>query len=100
MNRFVTIAAIVATLSVIAIAAQAQEFNAVEAPTPTPELLNKLERTCEDGAFVLSLDAKVACLESQFPRLVADGSRFRNAGVGAEFNTLMRQLPTETAAAE
>ena len=67
------------------------QFVTAAVPTAANDLIAKLAQTC-DGRFVLSDRAIVACQTEQFPRLSTDGQSFRNQGVGAEFNTLMRQL--------
>lgn len=59
-------------------------------------LTPKAQAVC-DGPFVLTPEAFAACQSGEFPVAIADGSRYRNTGIGAEFNTLIRQLPTVTA---
>ena len=58
-------------------------------------LTPKAQAVC-DGPFVLTPEAFAACQSGEFPVAIADGSRYRNTGIGAEFNTLIRQLPTVT----
>ena len=46
-----------------------------------------------DGGFVLSDKATVACAKGIAPKAMKDGTRFSNrSAVGAEFNTLARQI--------
>lgn len=55
------------------------------------DLQKKVEAICADSSLKLSDKAHKACEAKQFPNLVAKGQRFRNAGIGAEFNTLAAQ---------
>lgn len=67
--------------------------------TVTDTLTPKVQAVC-DGPFVLTAEAMAACQSGTFPVVIADGSRFRNTGIGAEFNTLIRQLPIVTGGVE
>ena len=42
--------------------------------------------------YVLSEKAQAACDSGEMPKPIKSGERFPNRGVGAEFNTLIRQL--------
>lgn len=53
------------------------------------ELAAKVEAICSDKAVKLSDKARKACDDKAFPNLTK-AKTFRNAGVGAEFNTLAR----------
>ena len=66
---------------------------------PADTLIAKAQAVC-DGAFVLTSDAMNACTSKAWPAVLTDGTRFRNTGIGAEFNTLIRQLPKAEAAAK
>ena len=89
MKRLLILSAIV--LAPIGTALAEPQFVTAAIPNASNELIAKLSQTC-DGRFVLSDRAIVACQTEQYPRLSTDGQSFRNQGVGAEFNTLMRQL--------
>ena len=51
----------------------------------------KVKAVCE-GKYVLTPEARAVCDGGALPPVLKDGTRFRNSGVGAEFNTLIRQL--------
>ena len=54
-----------------------------------------VQAVCIAG-FNLSENAQNACDDVEaIPSLIADGSRLSNRGVGAEFNTLWRQITSE-----
>jgi hypothetical protein len=55
-----------------------------------PDFYAKVKAICGDKAVKLSDKAKTACANEQFPKLTK-ALRFRNAGIGAEFNTLAAQ---------
>lgn len=55
-----------------------------------PKLYETVKAICADKSVKLSEKAKTACANDQFPRLTK-ALRFRNAGIGAEFNTLAAQ---------
>lgn len=55
-----------------------------------PDFKAKVEAICKDTQIKLSDKAKSACANSTFPKLTKS-LRFRNAGIGAEFNTLAMQ---------
>lgn len=65
--------------------------------TVTDTLTPKAQAVC-DGPFVLTAAAMAVCQSQNWPTVIKDGSRFNNTGVGAEFNTLIRQLPVMTGA--
>jgi hypothetical protein len=54
-----------------------------------PALAEKAKAVCE-GKGTLSDKLKVACKDGNFPKVTKAGL-FRNTGIGAELNTLMRQ---------
>jgi hypothetical protein len=54
-----------------------------------PELEDKAKAVCESKS-ALSDKLKAACAAHTFPS-VTKGGAFRNAGIGAELNTLIRQ---------
>lgn len=84
----------IAIVSSVAFGNTAFAQSAPVAPVATiasPAMANA-DRVCA-GTFVLSEAAKLACSAKAYPRLLKDGSRFANVGIGAEFNTLIRQLP-------
>lgn len=55
-----------------------------------PALYAKVKAICDDKAVKLSDKAQAACKSETFPSLTK-ALRFRNAGIGAEFNTLAAQ---------
>ena len=54
-----------------------------------PELEKKANEVCS-GKLVMSPKLKTACEAKQFPAVTKSGA-FRNSGIGAELNTLIRQ---------
>jgi hypothetical protein len=58
--------------------------------TDAPDFYAKVKAICGDQNVKLSDKAKIACANEQFPKLTK-ALRFRNAGIGAEFNTLAAQ---------
>lgn len=98
LRAFPTIA-FVGAITLGAITASISAYGATvegSAGTSTDVLTPKAQAVC-DGSFVLTAEAMAACTSKTWPAVLKDGSRFRNTGVGAEFNTLIRQLPTSTA---
>lgn len=83
----------VMSIALLSTAALAQT---AAAPVPVvavaPAIVASAEKVCAPGAFVLSSKASEACASKVWPKTLKDGSRFTNVGVGAEFNTLIRQL--------
>lgn len=64
-----------------------------------PELAAKAKAICESKSS-LSDKLKAACKDnSLFPKVTKAGN-FRNTGIGAELNTLMRQTPASDKAAK
>jgi hypothetical protein len=64
-----------------------------------PELAAKAKAICE-GSASLSDKLKIACKANEMPKVSKSGT-FRNTGIGAELNTLIRQqapvtVPTAT----
>lgn len=55
-----------------------------------PKLYETVKAICNDKAVHLSDKAKAACTNDTFPKLTK-ALKFRNAGIGAEFNTLAAQ---------
>lgn len=55
-----------------------------------PKFKEQVQAVCGDKALKLSDKARKACDTAQFPTLTK-ALRFRNAGVGAEFNALAAQ---------
>lgn len=55
-----------------------------------PDFYAKVKAVCADQNVKLSDKAKTACANESFPKLTK-ALRFRNAGIGAEFNTLVNQ---------
>lgn len=90
-----TIAALALGASVpaaLAFDAQQANFATSNASMPSPELADKLAVICDGETFVLSIAAMSACATNDMPRLNKEGTAFVNAGVGAEYNTLARQI--------
>lgn len=55
-----------------------------------PKFYEQVKAICSDKAVKLSDKARKACDTEEFPKLTK-ALRFRNAGIGAEFNTLANQ---------
>lgn len=55
-----------------------------------PQLKAAVEKVCSNSALKLSDKAKSVCTSHQWPS-VTKALKFRNAGIGAEFNTLIAQ---------
>lgn len=55
-----------------------------------PKFEAAVKAICSDKTVKLSDKAKTICVTGEFPKLTK-ALRFRNAGVGAEFNTLAAQ---------
>lgn len=79
-----------------AISANAQEATIVTvAADPTAEIV-ATEQLQADFSFIcasaaqLSEKAQVACVTNTMPKVAKSGETFRNVGIGAEFNTLIR----------
>jgi hypothetical protein len=87
----------VTALLPIAAAAAATTYGGKTATLPAP-FSAKLAAVCQSQALVLTTAAKTACTSGAFPRVTAAATAFVNIGAGAELNTLMRQLPAQTAA--
>jgi hypothetical protein len=97
----IAILAAIATLAILlngarpADAQEAPASTAIVQPSLKPSVvLANADRVCT-GTFVLSADALAMCTAKTYPRVVKDGTRFANVGIGAEFNTLIRQLKAE-----
>lgn len=90
MLRLLTSAAIV-TAGLTVSAKADPTFNAPVIPTADAGLISAMTALCHDSGIKLSPKAQVACVSEAFPTLAKDGKSFRNQGIGAEFNTLLRQ---------
>lgn len=55
-----------------------------------PKFETAVKAICNDKTVKLSDKARTVCVTGEFPKLTK-ALRFRNAGVGAEFNTLAAQ---------
>lgn len=63
----------------------------VAAVAPIPALVDAVAAVCAN--FNLSPKAIAACNDdAAWPRVTNDGTRFRNTGIGAEFNALIANL--------
>jgi hypothetical protein len=60
-----------------------------------PELSTKAKAVCASKA-VLSVKLQTACKDDKFPSVTKAGA-FRNVGIGAELNALIRQTQPEVA---
>lgn len=90
------LAASIVTASVLsAFSAQAMETKTISREvtvyslSDNPELQAKVTAICADKSVKLSQKARKACDDSAFP-VLTKAKEFRNAGIGAEFNTLAR----------
>lgn len=93
MNIKETVLAIVIGTAFVA-TANAQEAVVTDAtvkvdPVPSEQLLASFEAICGSDAK-LSEKATIACANAQPPKAAKSGLIFRNTGIGAEFNTLIR----------
>jgi len=88
-NLVIAMAVLVSTTSVALSAEEniPEQTAAVEARSNIQE---NFAAACEK--FVLSEKAQTACDTQTMPRMVKAGDRFRNVGIGAEFNALIRNL--------
>ena len=100
---FITVATAIALGFILP--ANAQEVAAtdpaiVETPAPvaaSPMLQEAFNAICESDAK-LSDKARLACINSTLPKVAKTGDIFRNVGIGAEFNTLIRNSAAFTVA--
>ncbi len=100
MIRFNRIAAAAIVLSAIAgyttggYAAEVKEITVKRTvyslDVDAPSLKTAVLAVCGDKSVKLSDKAKAACTSAQFPS-VTKGGKFRNSGIGAEFNALVAQ---------
>jgi hypothetical protein len=67
------------------------ERKAMKYVPPSEMMLQAFQKVCESD-FVLSEKALLACTENKIPKVAKSNEQFRNTGIGAEFNTLLRQL--------
>lgn len=83
--------ALAAALAFVPFAAQAEKqvTRTVKELSDFPELAAKAKAVC-DGKAVKSDRLVTACGKGEFPSVTKAGA-FRNSGIGAELNTLMRQ---------
>lgn len=87
----------VAALVLLSGTANASETKTVQRTVTTydlktdfPDFYKKVQAVCANKSFHLSDKASLACQKDAFPSVTKSG-RFRNAGVGAELNTLAAQ---------
>lgn len=64
-----------------------------------PKLKAAVLVICADTKIVLSTKARIACTGDKWPA-ISKSLEFRNSGIGAEFNALIRQLPKQETAAK
>jgi hypothetical protein len=94
MNRRLTLAAVVALAAIgaahnVEARQEKQVTRVVWELTDFPDLAKKAEEVCA-GKLVMSDKLKAACQSKTFPSVTKAGA-FRNTGIGAELNSLMRQ---------
>ncbi len=90
MNRIVIAAAL--SLALVTAAAAAPKAPPPDAGDQAARLSGQFAQVCASH-MVLSAKAKTACDGHAEPRALKSGVAYRNQGVGAEFNALIRQLP-------
>lgn len=76
-----------------AIAAETKEVTktvTIYSLSDNPKLEAAVKAICDDKSVKLSDKARTLCVTGNWPNLTK-GLKFRNAGVGAEFNTLAAQ---------
>lgn len=78
-------------------AAAADTFGPVANSDKVVTAVHAVCDAAKSGSIKLSKDALASCVTGTFPSLIADGSRFANRGIGAEFNALIAQQPVTTA---
>ena len=91
-NKETTMNKLIITTLALGIICNLSIAYAVEA---TQTVIAQAEQVCAAN-FVLSEKAMTTCSTKTWPRIVKAGDKFFNTGVGAEFNTLIRQLPKAT----
>lgn len=62
---------------------------AAASPVASTDLANAFATICNSTA-VLSDKAQLACINNAMPKVAKSAVSFRNTGIGAEFNTLIR----------
>jgi hypothetical protein len=95
-HHIIAISAAAFTFAVLSGVAFAEETKTVQRTVTVyslkdaPELEKKVTAICTDANVKLSDKARAACESHNFPKMTKN-KVFRNAGVGAEFNTLANQ---------
>jgi hypothetical protein len=95
MIKLVTLTAVSIALAFApkAFAAETKEVTrtvTIYSLSDNPKFAEQVKAICDDKAIKLSDKARTACVTGNFPNLTKS-LRFRNAGIGAEFNTLAAQ---------
>jgi hypothetical protein len=97
MKKIIFTAALLSTVAIMGIhAAGAAETKVVQrtvtvySMADAPKLEEQVKAVCADTKVKLSDKARAACDANSFPPLTKNLT-FRNSGIGAEFNTLVRQ---------
>ncbi len=85
-----------AAVAVLAGSAEAAVYGGKVVEIPAT-FATRLAAVCQSPSLVLTTAARTACATGSFPRVTAAATAFVNIGIGAELNTLMRQLPVQTA---
>lgn len=93
--RKIIIAAALASFAFLPVAAHAEKqvTRTVKEISDFPELAKKAEEVCS-GKAAKSDKLVAACASKTWPSVTKAGL-FRNTGIGAELNTLMRQVAAE-----
>lgn len=91
--KTITLAILALSLLTVSVAAQAKTEKQVTRTiwelSDFPDLEKKAASVCE-GKLVMSDKLKAACAAKTFPAVTKSGA-FRNSGIGAELNALIRQ---------
>jgi len=88
VSAFVAVA-LLSTLSAVAAKQEKQVTRVIWELSDFPELAKSTDAVCKGNA-VKSAKLEAACKDQKYPSVTKAGA-YRNTGVGAELNTLIRQ---------
>ena len=97
VSAFVVMATL-ATLSVVEAKQTVQVSRTVWEQSDFPDLGSNTEKVCT-GSAIKSDKLMTACKDKKFPSVTKAGL-YRNVGIGAELNTLIRQLQGSSASTD
>jgi hypothetical protein len=96
-SSLVAMAFILATMPICSAKQEKQVTRVIWELSDFPDLEKNAKAICGSEKLVKSDKLKAACTSSVFPSVTKSGA-FRNTGIGAELNTLIRQASSEAAA--